>query len=209
MKKKICVLISILLIAFIAVCIFVLTGSAQRFNGFVYSRVAMMASPAVTSMMKIVSNVGDWLVYVPIAILLLSIPKTRYRAGIPAAFVLAASATGNIILKQIFHVARPDVHRLISVTGYGFPSGHAMNGTAFIGIIAYLLSGYFDKKELKAAITASFVIFMLLMGVDRVYLGVHSATDVIAGYLCGLIIMLSAVLIINASPETTPDCSYI
>ena len=45
----------------------------------------------------------------------------------------------NQILKQFFHRARPDLHRLIEIGGYSFPSGHAMNAFAIYGILAFLL----------------------------------------------------------------------
>ena len=197
MDKKIWILIGILLLAFIAISLFALTGTAQPFNDFVYNHIALSISPATTSAMKIVSNAGEWFVYVPLALFWLIVPKTRRSIGIPIALVLAASAIGNILIKELFQIARPDGYRLVSITGYGFPSGHAMNGTAFAGICAYLFCKYARKKQWKTLVTATSVLFVLLVGFSRVYLGVHAATDVIAGYLCGSMIVLAAILIIQ------------
>ena len=203
-SKKIRIFLSVLLLAFAVVCMVVLTKSALGFNDFVYSYVALTINSAMTCITKIIASMGEWFVYVPFALLLLILPKTRRRIGIPATAVLTVSAIGNFLIKQLFHVARPDVARLINVTGYGFPSGHVMNGTAFIGICANLFCRYSHKKRIKITVVMASVLFLLIMGFDRIYLGAHSATDVIGGYLCGSIIVLAAVMIINVRAAALP-----
>ena len=197
-NKKIRISLIVLLLVFAVVCTGVLTESAKGLNDFIYCQVVKTINPLLTSIMKIIADMGEWFVYIPFALLFLILPKIRQKIGVPAASVLAVSATGNSLIKLLFQVARPDVDHLISVTGYGFPSGHVMNGTAFVGICAYLFCRYTHKKHMKIIVAPVSVLFLLLMGFDRVYLGVHSATDVAGGYLCGSIIVLATVMIINA-----------
>jgi undecaprenyl-diphosphatase len=172
--------------------------TVEGFNDYIYSLAALTISPGMTIIMKFISNMGEWFVYTPLALLLLFLPKTRFNVGIPAATVLLISAILNPLLKQLFHIPRPDINQLVNVTGFGFPSGHAMNGMAFVGICAYLFCRYSNKRGAKSFITLASVLYLLLIGFSRLYLGVHSATDVIGGYFFGVVIVSAAIMIINA-----------
>lgn len=200
MKAKSKVLIGIwiiLLSAFILLSINVVNGNIQNFNDRIYAQVERLITPLLTSIMIGISNIGQWFVYLPVAMMFLIIPKSRFKIGIPAALTLSFSAFLNIVLKHIFTVERPDIHRLITETGYGFPSGHAMNGTVFIGLCAYLFIRYTYKRTLKITAVAVSFVFMMLMGFSRIYLGVHTITDVIGGYLAGLIVLIISILVLQ------------
>jgi len=123
-------LLAVMILAFTVLSVFVTSGAAGSFNDRVYSVVSLVISPSFTIFMKVISNMGEWFVYIPFALLLLMIPKSRIKVGLPAAYVLGIAAALNFLLKQLFHIDRPEAHRLIAETGYGFPSGHAMIGTA-------------------------------------------------------------------------------
>lgn len=185
------------LVLFLLLAANVINGTMQGFNDMVYSHVAAWITPARTGFMIFISNVGQWFVYVPVALLFLIIPKSRITIGLPVALAISVSALLNFILKQIFAAARPDIYRLVSESGYGFPSGHAMNGTVFIGLCAYLFIRYSYKRPLKIVVFSLSVLFMLLMGVSRVYLGVHYATDILGGYLAGGVVLTTAICIVN------------
>ncbi|GHU59496.1 phosphatase PAP2 family protein [Clostridia bacterium] len=159
--------------------------------------VQALEAPALTAFMIAVTTIGEWFVYAPAALLLLIIPKTRRKIGLPVMLTLAASATLNVTLKMLFAIPRPDAHRLIVETGYGFPSGHAMNSTAFVGICVFLFIRGSHKYGHKVFIVCLSVLFLILMGLSRVYLGVHNPTDILGGYLAGLIILASSILFIE------------
>ena len=88
----------------------------------------------------------------------------------------------NQILKQFFHRARPDLHRLIEIGGYSFPSGHAMNAFAVYGILAFLLWRHIPTRLGRVALIMISSIFILMIGISRIYLGVHYPSDIIGGY---------------------------
>ena len=70
----------------------------------------------------------------------------------------------NQILKQFFHRARPDLHRLIEIGGYSFPSGHAMNAFAVYGIITFLLWRHIPSRlgrTILILISSGFIIMMV------------------------------------------------
>lgn len=197
-KSKVLIGIWIILFAtFILLSINVVNGNLQNFNNSVYLQVERLINPLLTSVMIGISNIGEWFIYLPIALLFLIIPKSRLKIGVPVILTLSASAVLNITLKHMFSIERPDIHRLIGETGYGFPSGHAMNGTVFIGLCAYLFIRYTYKLPLKIAVVAASTVFMLCMGFSRIYLGVHTLTDVMGGYLAGLILTIFSILILQ------------
>ena len=94
-------------------------------------------------------------------------------------------------LKRIICRPRPDVIKLIKQGGYSFPSGHAMASTAFYGYLIYLIWKSNLNKTYKYIGTVMFVLLIFTIGFSRVYLGVHYASDVLAG------ICLSSVLLIE------------
>ena len=108
-----------------------------------------------------------------------------------ALFVIASVASGFVvstILKDAFHRARPDiVPHAVTVSSPSFPSGHSMMSAIAYLVLGALLARSQERKALKAyfLLVAAFLSF--LVGVTRVYLGVHYPTDVIAGYLTGTV----------------------
>ena len=92
----------------------------------------------------------------------------------------------NTIVKHIIGRPRPLGYRLIEESGYSFPSGHSMVSMAFYGYIVYLI--YKNEKVIWRR--NLFCILLLLMicfiGMSRIYLGVHYASDVLAGFFLSI-----------------------
>ena len=160
------------------------TGAAGNWNLAVADAISGIRLPWLTDWMGVVTYCGEWFVYVPLAALLLLLPRTRLRYGLPVAAVLAVSAGLNELVKLIFAIERPLGEAFIAVSGYGFPSGHAQNGAAFAGICACLVAFY--HPALKKRVFAAAAGFILLIGFSRIYLNVHSFTDIAAGFSAGL-----------------------
>jgi undecaprenyl-diphosphatase len=85
-------------------------------------------------------------------------------------------------LKLVFHRARPDLHRLIEIGGYSFPSGHATNAFALYGILTFLLWRHISPQSGRILLIFISALMILMIGISRIYLGVHYPSDVIAGY---------------------------
>ena len=104
---------------------------------------------------------------------------------------LAALAGGGLLdvaLKRVFHRTRPawDVP-LLTARGWSFPSGHAMGSLVAYGMLAYLLVREVHGRRLRLAVIASATVLVLLIGLSRMYLGVHYFSDVIGGYAAGVV----------------------
>jgi membrane-associated phospholipid phosphatase len=116
------------------------------------------------------------------------------RLGLRVAFILISSNFLNSFIKLLFASPRPywistQVHPLAVETTFGIPSGHAQNAVALWGIIA---EGTRKRAAWAAALTLAF-----LIGLSRLYLGLHFAWDVIAGWLIGGLLLLAFLALWN------------
>jgi undecaprenyl-diphosphatase len=106
-----------------------------------------------------------------------------------ALFVLVSVAGGVALssaLKLGFDRPRPDlVAHLVEVQTLSFPSGHAMVSAVTYLTLGALLAQVQGRKRLKAYILGLAVVLTGLIGISRVYLGVHWPTDVVAGWFAG------------------------
>jgi undecaprenyl-diphosphatase len=104
--------------------------------------------------------------------------------------VLVATAGGealNLLLKSVFDRPRPDVAlRLTPVSSPSFPSGHAMESAVIYFTLAALLARLMEPRPLKLYFLALAAFLSFIVGVSRVYLGVHYPTDVLAGWTAGI-----------------------
>ncbi len=153
--------------------------------GLAWVQFIQQLSPMLDGMMKAVSFLGSFEFYI------LIIPLIYYafdRAlGLRMLFILVSTDVLGNFLKQLFHQPRPywvstEVKALSSEISYGMPSTHASNTLAVYGIFACSVR--------KAWVWVLTVILLLLVGVSRLYLGVHFPQDVFFGWLIGLVVLL-------------------
>ena len=117
-------------------------------------------------------------------------------------FAILGNILGVLIVNQVFKFLiqrpRPDVaHRLIEQSGYSFPSGHSMCSMAFYGFLIYLAFRYVKNVKVRVATTVGLGVLVFLIGFSRVYLGVHYASDVIAGFLLAVAYLIFYISLIN------------
>lgn len=158
-----------------------------RFDESVIQYVQAFISPRLTEYMSVVTFLGSvkWLAFsVLIAAVLLFLFKKRSLAW----FMVLSSGLGalfNLLLKWIFKRERPDIRPLIEEQGFSFPSGHSMGSFIFYGSLAYMIIHLAKRKRWKAAWTVMLGCFIMMIGLSRIYLGVHFPSDVIAGFAAG------------------------
>jgi len=102
--------------------------------------------------------------------------------------------------KIYFHRERPlNVAYYTPENSFSFPSGHATSAMALAGLLCYFFLIEIENKKLRLALFLLGVSYILLIGLSRIYLGVHFLTDVTAGYLLGLIWVIVAIGIMEYS----------
>ena len=89
--------------------------------------------------------------------------------------------------KAVFERDRPDSSEaLASAAGFSFPSGHAMSSLAIYGALTIVAARSFDSPRARMLVAVLALALVLAIGFSRVYLGVHYASDVLAGFIAGL-----------------------
>lgn len=120
-----------------------------------------------------------------ILVIILMIWNKKWWESLFFAMAVLGSSIFNLLLKWIFHRARPDINPLISETGYSFPSGHSMSSFVFYGMLAYFIVLFLKNRMAKKITIIGLSFLILQVGVSRIYLGVHYPSDVIAGFSAG------------------------
>ena len=92
-----------------------------------------------------------------------------------------------LLLKQLFHRKRPLSPLLKAAKGLSFPSGHAIMAVTFYGLLIYILQHTIETGWLRSLITILLIILVILIGFSRVYLRVHYTSDVLGGFIIGLL----------------------
>jgi undecaprenyl-diphosphatase len=114
--------------------------------------------------------------------------QARHRLAV---VVLITAASGDLlgeILKHLFLRARPTiVPHLRDVVESSFPSGHAMQSAIVYLTLGAMLMRAAERRATKAYCLGMAVVVTLLVGISRVYLGVHYPTDVLAGWMVGFL----------------------
>jgi undecaprenyl-diphosphatase len=102
-----------------------------------------------------------------------------------------------LLLKQLFQRKRPLSPLLKAAKGLSFPSGHAIMAVTFYGLLIYILQQSITVDWLKWFVTVLVIILIILIGFSRVYLRVHYASDVAAGFIIGLLWLLISLAVLK------------
>ena len=144
-----------------------------------------LRAPYLTGILKIITELGGTIFLTLMGILSIFLVKNKIiKWLIPLNLVL--SAIINTSLKYLIQRPRPEGYRLIEQGGFSFPSGHSMSSMAFYGFLIYLVHKKVKNEKKSKIYTAVFSILIILIGLSRIYLGVHYASDVLAGFSVGL-----------------------
>jgi undecaprenyl-diphosphatase len=171
----------------------VLEGQTRHFDDVTRAAVHTLATPALTTTMRGLSFVGSTLFLTAATILVVAwfaLRKWGREAKLFTITMIGASAL-NTTLKLAFARPRPmPFFDLTPPETFSFPSGHALASCCFFAGLAALLSGRVKPGRARIIIWIVASIMFLLIGLSRIYLGVHYTTDVIAGFMAALIWIL-------------------
>ena len=167
----------------------VMSGGTQAFDEAILRWMSAHHSKALTSAMLEITTLGTGTVLIMIvcvAALFLTLTKHKYSA-----LLLLVATGGGLLLDMVLKLQfnRPRPHVFIWGTqafGSSFPSGHAMGSTITYSTVAYLAARLHRRAWARWLTMSVALLVILLIGVSRIYLGVHYPSDVLAGIIMGL-----------------------
>ena len=191
------IILFICLIGFIALAEDVFNKEIMEGDIIGYNIISnLLISSTVTPVARVITLLGGTIFIISSAVLLFIIIKNK-KIGFLILANLAIVATLNQLLKHILKRPRPTGYRLIEVSGYSFPSGHSMVSMAHYGFLIYLIYKYVKNKYIKWISICILSIFICLIGISRIYLGVHYTSDVLAGFLISITYLIMYIEIVN------------
>jgi undecaprenyl-diphosphatase len=190
-------LLALMVFIFAAREVFILKNFV--FDDDVFEALQPYITPARTRFMNFMTFFGKHDALIPLNILLIGyfVYKKKRWFAIRITALALSSLLLKFILKLYFQRARPDIPVIEKVGGYSFPSGHALIGVVFYGLVIFVIWHEVKQKWLKILLTGFFVIVILLISFSRIYLRVHYASDVIAGLAIGFIWLVLSLNIIH------------
>ncbi len=212
--KKLFANFGILLFLFI-ICLWILLFVAEMvfndknlsFDDTVFSTIHPYYNENLTQFFEVITWFGGHRFLFPANILLIVI----FLISKPIRFygwkIAIISITGIAVmfgLKELLERQRPLVPLLAKAHGYSFPSGHSFSSFLFFGILGYIVYRSNLNKVWKWIIILFLIFFVLLIGYSRIYLKVHYATDVIAGFMLAAIWLTLARWILIDRRESLP-----
>lgn len=188
MSKKTKISISLIGLFIISVLLLYL-DLCSGFDFYIYNLLTIIISPTLTVIMKSITVLGNTTTIVALCVVLLLFKTTRIPYGYPITITVSLSSLINNIIKLIVARQRPSIWQMVVETSYSFPSGHAMvSASLYTFLILIILK---QKKSIKRTILISLLVLLTgLIGISRVYLGVHYISDVLAGFILGIAVSL-------------------
>jgi undecaprenyl-diphosphatase len=195
------ILIGTLLTSFGAVFFAKLSHSVWEQQRFLFDSsiaqfIVSFRTNTLTEIMIVISMIGSTGIVVASLLILayLFVTKHRKEAVIYSAIVIMGAGI-NAVIKLIIQRPRPGELALVTLKDFSFPSGHSMDSFVFFLTIAYFTFHFTRSKAVTTFVSIISVSLIFLIGVSRVYLGVHYPSDVLGGYLAGFIWFTTIIIV--------------
>ena len=173
---------------FIFITTLVISNKISFIDSSVYNFLISFKNDSLTNFFRFItkfSNVAFLVIFVLIVLLIL-----RNKDAVFVIFNLIFLRLLNYVIKIIIKRDRPNILRLIKIGEYSFPSGHAMISMGVYGYLIYLIYKKIKNPYIKYLGIIILSLLIILIGISRIYLGVHYFSDVVAGYTLSLIYLI-------------------
>ena len=187
------------LAAFALIAALVVSGASASLDTAVGAAFAAHRSPALTDFFRGYTGAGRWFVIAAAAVAVIAglTATSRHRAAVFLGAAVAAALVLDPILKAVFGRARPPAESAAAHAGwYAFPSGHSLASATLA--LAIVVVAWPTRWRVPAAVVV--LTFAFLMGLSRVYLGVHWLTDVLGAWALAVAIVGATALALPPYP---------
>jgi hypothetical protein len=191
------IILFICLIGFLALAEDVFNKEIMKGDIIGYKVVStFLISDFATPIAKFITNFGGAIFLIILTILLIVVLKNK-KVGLSICINLVVVTILNQLLKRLLQRPRPTEFRIIEENGYSFPSGHSMVSMAFYGYLIYLIYRFVKNKYLKWISIVLLSLLICLIGISRIYLGVHYTSDVLGGFLISISYLVIYISVFN------------
>lgn len=194
------------LIVFIFIARMIFFEKRNDLDNNVFTYLEKHINTVNTGIMQAFSFFGSHYFLIPANLILVAfllvVKKQRwYSLKVPV--ISLSSLLLMFVLKQFFHRNRPLVPLLEQAKGLSFPSGHALMSFSFYGLLIYLSWHRIPNRITRWCVIVMLSLLIFFIGLSRIYLRVHYASDVIAGFSLGLIWLVLSLSILNKVEQIT------
>ena len=165
------------------------------FDEHIFALIHPYVNATNTGIIEVITFLGSQNFLLPANIFLVAyflfIKKDKHDAWKVAALGITSTAV-LFLLKFLLQRERPLVPLISKAHGYSFPSGHTFSSVVFYGILAYISYKNISNNFIRWPLIAVLALLVFMVGFSRVYLKLHYASDVIAGFCLGIIWLLLA-----------------
>jgi len=182
------------ILAFLAIALLVVIGATDGFDLATIQVVRAADREAILGFLGPTTELGSTAAVTLVAILTLVIGVAAgpWRHGVIGAATIGLAALGVELIKTAVARTRPEILEPIYVEhGFSFPSGHATLSMVAYGILAVLVRRSFLPRATRIIVFGVVAVLVFLIGLSRVWLGVHYPSDVIAGWVAGATVVLT------------------
>lgn len=196
-KNKSLIIIIILAILYIGFSILVVNGLLDKFDFVFYEKITSHMSKNLILIVKGITSIGGPLMVIGICAFLVFYPKTRWNFGVMVASGSLLTFLTGFMFKSIFGRERPDVLQLVHEGSYSYPSGHAAVSVVMYGLLAFYIYQNVKSKKMKNFLIIMCTVAPIVIGLSRVYLGIHYMTDIIGGWILGILMTIVSYKLYN------------
>ncbi len=193
--------------AVIAILVFLLRKHMRKYKPVdlaIFDKLQPHVTPARNRIMLFITFLGKHQFLIPANLLLivyfLFVARQNWFS-IRIATIALSSLVLMLLLKNLFRRRRPLSPLLKAVKGLSFPSGHAIIAVTFYGLLIYILSHEITIDWLRIIVIILLLLLIISIGYTRIYLRVHYTSDVLAGFIIGLLWLLISLAVLGGVEE--------
>lgn len=167
------------------------------FDSFIITLMEAGAGRTMDNVMFIFTEMGSVWFLTILSVVILAVLGFKMKDKWGMLFFVIAVGGGallTLLLKHLYVRERPSINAEIDAIGYSFPSGHSMGSLIFYGFVIYLVIRTQQRAWIQGLTFVVLSILIFLIGSSRIYLGAHFPSDVLAGYIAGLIWLILSLI---------------
>ena len=194
-----------ILFVFVAIADEIVLEHENGLDQSVSKSVSLLVSSSVTAVMQVATFFGSsgFLFPAYIVLIVYFLFRKKIKLSLDVATVGLTSTFILYLFKNIFKRQRPMDPLIRNVTGFSFPSGHSFSSFTFFGLVIYVLWKSEIQKIWKILLSVALFLIASTIAFSRVYLRVHYASDVVAGFCLSVIWLMLSLWLLHITDKKT------